>query len=106
MVKEFLMHCDHCGRKVIVRDPTGIAGLKEVPLASIPGGVPVLDPEEKKIKTKKSIPRRRMFKCAICGRGIMLRENMVPMSEHKEEINYEEDNRFGREGSPFGPQVS
>ena len=101
------MHCDHCGRKVVVRDTVGITGLREMPLAQIPGGVPVLDPIDKKIKTKKSIPRRRMFKCTICGRGLMLRENAVPVSEHlKENIDEEKDNSFGCEGRPFGSSIS
>jgi hypothetical protein len=100
MVKEFLMHCDNCSRKVVVRDLSGIDGLKEIPLASIPGGVPILDPEAKKIITQKSIPRRRMFKCTVCGRGVMLRENLVPISEHiKEEKDEEKDNGTGREAS-------
>jgi hypothetical protein len=105
MGKEFLLHCDFCGRKVVVRDPSGIAGLKEVPLASIPGGVPVLDPEKKKAVSKKSIPRRRMLKCSTCGRGIVLKPSMIPKEDIKETISEEEDNSAGREGRPFGPSI-
>ena len=102
MTKEFIMHCDHCGRRLVVRDHEALKGLQETPLSVTPAGIPDYDVEKKKINPQKIIPRRRMFKCTGCGRGVMLRENAaLPGQENHEE----EDFRLGREGSAFGPQV-
>lgn len=107
MSKEFLLHCDFCGRKVPVRNPSDIAGLTEVPLAPIPGGVPVYNASEKKIEGKKSIPRQKMFKCRMCGRGIVLKQNMVPAPEDfKETVGEKKDNSVGCETSLAGQPVS
>jgi hypothetical protein len=103
MSKDFMMHCDHCGRKVMVKGQTGVDRLVQgTPLAPIPIGVPTHDPEGKdgeRIIIKKPIPRRRMFKCSVCGRGLILKPSMIPPSEHvkKEDNNEEEDNSIGRE---------
>lgn len=106
MGKEFFMHCDYCGRKVVIQDLSGLQGLKEANLAPIPGGVPELDAEKKKVKIKKSLPRRRMFKCSNCGRGIILKQSTVAIPENfKETVSEEEDNSTGCEGSTAGSEI-
>lgn len=98
MAKEFLVNCLYCGKYRVIREPSAIADLTQVTLSRIPGGVPILDPETSKVKNKKTIPRRPMYKCPKCGRGVVLKVYMVP-TPTKENDGEKEDNSTGRETS-------
>lgn len=100
MSKRYVIHCDACGYNTVISGANDTVGLHEVKLAPIPGGVPVYDEKQKKTITKKSTPRRKMFKCKKCGRGIIVRDFMVP--EIKDVPSEEKDNNDGREAGPSG----
>lgn len=108
--KLFMVHCDFCGKKTVMRDPSQTQGLTEIPNAAIPGGIPLYDPEKKQIVNKPSIPRRKMYKCTQCGRGVVVRNNYTPIELTPEEVEKEKQKRekdlsTGREAGPFGQPV-
>lgn len=44
-----------------------IVGFEEVIYSEIPGGVPKINAETKKVEKSKSIARKKRFKCPNCG---------------------------------------
>jgi hypothetical protein len=102
--EQFMLHCDFCGKKVTVLDPSNVS-MTEIKVADTPGGSPYYDPHKKKTIGKPSTPRPKMFKCSQCGRGLVMRNNMTPKSAHEENKN-EKDLAPRREVGPFGWPVS
>lgn len=133
-VKRYLMHCDYCGKRVIVKGSSGLSSLKEISQAPIPRGHIHLELDENKVKLKevakkeiaereaaekdgvefkkkfdpmKVLPRRKLLKCPCCGRGLVLRKDSTILPEIEEEKSVEEEDYGpGRKTSTPGPEVS
>ena len=89
--KSFCINCDHCGKKWELKDENSCNQFATIPLAKIPGGIPYLD-ENKKIVIKKSKEKAFMYKCPLCGRGMVVKVNRIVKNEQK-------NNTSGRETS-------
>lgn len=80
--KKYIIYCDCCGKQT-VDIGFKLQHLTQVPMAKVPGGVPVLSPVGK-VENRPSLPRPKMVKCPKCGRGVTVRSYAVPESKHEE----------------------
>lgn len=67
------LRCEFCSFKFDVNN-----GVKEIKLNNPPGGVSFIDKEENIIKTPPNFPRRKMYKCPKCGRGVASKQLTTP----------------------------
>jgi hypothetical protein len=70
------LYCQACSNKFLVDE-----SVVEVPLNNVPGGIPYVDKEDGKVKMPAEMPRRRMFKCTKCGRGVASKMLTTPSRE-------------------------
>ena len=85
----YLIHCDFCGKRVIVHHVDELSPFLKVPQASIPRGYLHLETEEVKKKFKESkvpeffkvLPRNPMVKCSCCGRGLVLKRDATKLPD-------------------------
>jgi hypothetical protein len=80
--KKYIVYCDSCGKQK-VDIGYNLQQMTQVPLAKVPGGVPKLSPEGK-AENRPTLPRPKMVKCPMCGRGLAVRGFAVPESNHTE----------------------
>lgn len=80
--KKYIIYCDCCGKQT-VDIGFKLQHLTQVPMAKVPGGVPVLSPVGK-VENRPALPRPKMVKCPMCGRGVAVRSYAVPESRHEE----------------------
>lgn len=81
-MNKYIILCDVCGTKKIIKNPDEVKALQEVNLASVPGGIPYIDPETKKVVIKQNQERCKVFKCSTCGRGVRVKKILTPESVH------------------------
>ena len=77
--KVYQLYCEICNWKKIT-DGSDI-DLFQLKTADIPGGVPKLDPVEKKIVVPKSLKQRKKFRCPKCGRVVVPRKIANPQEK-------------------------
>ena len=77
--KFYRLYCEICNWKKIT-DGTDIE-LVRLKLADIPGGVPKLDPVEKKVVIPKSIKRPKKYRCPKCGRVVTPKQITNPQEK-------------------------
>ncbi len=96
-VNKYSLHCDYCGWHKIVKGNED-TNLTEVKLAEVPGGVPRLNIEDRSVEKRENFKRRRMFKCAQCGRGVIAKFYEVYEAVHKtkEDIKNEQEKDFSK----------
>lgn len=73
VVSRWLLFCEPCSYKQIMTAEQPGEGLVEIQTSPIPGGVPTIDPETKKIKAARPTPQPKKVKCPQCGRGVVIR---------------------------------
>lgn len=86
-----VLYCQACSRKFILDDT-----VTEIKVNDVPGGIPYIDKDDGKVKVPPMMPRRKMFRCPGCGRGVASKLLTTPSQEHK--VLYEGD--FRNPGSP------
>lgn len=70
------LYCQACSTKFIYDE-----SVVEIKVNDVPGGIPFLDKEDNKVKMPAMMPRRRMFKCPKCGRGVASKMLTSPSRE-------------------------
>lgn len=114
---KYVFHCDACGCN-IVTDGQAVKGMTEIPLAPVPRTTMKIKPSDENVPNSPKafpwdeveevkppidtsvIPRRRMFKCVGCGRGVVVRGFNVPTKiKEKDEKTIDP---FGREARSDG----
>jgi hypothetical protein len=70
------LYCQACSRKFILDDT-----ITEIKLNDVPGGIPYVDKDDGKVKMPPMQPRRRMFKCPGCGRGVASKMLTTPSKD-------------------------
>lgn len=88
-----MIHCEPCGHKKIIQENEDVS-LVECPLSSVPSGAPKKDSTTKKVETKKSIERNKMYKCPQCGRGVItktLPDAYVTAYKKEEELKIKQE---------------
>jgi hypothetical protein len=71
------LYCQACSTKFLYDE-----SLFEIKLNNVPGGIPYVDKEDGKVKMPPELPRRRMFRCPGCGRGVASKMLTTPSKEH------------------------
>jgi predicted RNA-binding Zn-ribbon protein involved in translation (DUF1610 family) len=99
-VKTYQLYCEICGYKRI-SDGSDVHDLLEIKTSPIPGGVPFVDPQTKKIIVPKSQNQRKKFRCPKCGRIIMARQIQTTEYIQDEQVN----NTDGSKTSTEGPSI-
>lgn len=99
----YVLHCEACSYHGVVSDKDKF-NTTEISLASVPRGIPQL--VSGKIETQKPIPRKKMFKCPGCGRGVAVKTCTVKKSFHEDKKDGKEGNSARRETGPFGQPLS
>lgn len=72
------LYCQACSNKFIFDE-----NVVEIPVNDVSGGIPYVDKEDGKVKMPAMLPRRRMFKCTKCGRGVASKMLTTPSKEPK-----------------------
>lgn len=80
----YQLFCEICNWKMITNGDD-IESLVEVQTSPVPGGIPKIDPNTKKIIESKSINQTRKFKCPQCGRLVMPKRLLPPKKESEDE---------------------
>jgi DNA-directed RNA polymerase subunit RPC12/RpoP len=70
--KKFQLYCNNCHWKRLT-DGGDIKDLYEIKTSPVPTGIPIFDPETKKIITPKPQSQKRKFRCPTCGFAIVPR---------------------------------
>jgi hypothetical protein len=80
MSKHFYrFYCEICNWNLVTdgADPP----LHEIKTSPVPGGLPKINPEDKKITTPKSKTRLRKFRCPQCGRVVTAKKIENPQEK-------------------------
>lgn len=64
-MKVTFLYCQSCGNKFLLDE-----SVVELKVNDIPGGIPYVDKEDGKVKMPPQFPRRRLFRCTKCGKGV------------------------------------
>jgi hypothetical protein len=66
MINNYKFFCENC-QFTKYASGNEIIGLEEVIYSEVPGGIPKINLETKKVEKGKSIERKKRFKCPKCG---------------------------------------
>jgi hypothetical protein len=108
MTKRFILFCEPCGHKEVIKDVDG-CDFTEVPRSSVQTNIPKLDTKSNKTVASKTNRQAKMFKCPCCGRGVVVKP--IPASythviekREKEELDQRKKEELVQDGwipSPF-----
>jgi hypothetical protein len=93
-IKTYRFYCQHCHYNRYT-DGTDIDDLVEVPLSSIQGKIPYLDPVDKKAIVPEFKKRPKKFKCPNCGRMIAPKKIQ---ETHDEQTHWTDGSKTSSEG--------
>ena len=84
----FRLYCEICEFKKDVKSDF-FAGLTEVKVKPLPGGVPKMDPESGEVFVPPTKERLRRFKCPQCGRVVFPKKIVDVQGEMDEKFDFE-----------------
>ena len=99
-IKLYQLYCEICNWKKIT-DGSDIGDMVEVKTSPIPGGVPKIDKETKKVVVPKTQKQTRRFKCPKCGRLVKPRKIANPQEIIDNKNELKERMRLRDEKSEF-----
>lgn len=70
------LFCQFCSNKFSLDE-----NIVEIKTNDVPGGIPYVDKGDGKVKLPAMRPRRKMFKCPKCGRGVASKILTTPSKE-------------------------
>lgn len=112
-VKRQMIYCEPCGYKQIIEPKENPEDLTVIPTTKIQGHIPQIDPATQKAVQKPFLERPKMYKCPCCGRGVRLKELLLPYAkalddlDRKREIERLENDKLKRieDGKPHEKPV-
>ena len=95
-----MIFCESCSFKIIIQDDMYLESFTDIKTSPIPGGIPALDQDTGKTKTKQQILQNKKVKCPKCGRGVVVKQlqeayssTIKKIKQKDEEEKFEEDRK-------------